>query len=73
MSPFVRRSPRASVHPRLGCPVVCGVRLGQQCIGTGDVPGCVPDIIASALGISRCVWRSPRASVLQHSALSQCA
>eukprot|EP00969_Alexandrium_andersonii_P199475 8809981-Alexandrium_andersonii.AAC.1 len=40
---------RASVHSHLKRPVVCGVRLGHQCFG-------------SALGMSLCVWHSPRAS-----------
>eukprot|EP00969_Alexandrium_andersonii_P252035 11139288-Alexandrium_andersonii.AAC.1 len=61
----VSSSPRASARLRLGCPVVFGVRLGHQCVCAWDAPSCVAfasGISASALGMSRCVWRSPRAS-----------
>eukprot|EP00969_Alexandrium_andersonii_P252687 11167482-Alexandrium_andersonii.AAC.1 len=50
-------------------PRVCGVRLGSQCIRTWDVPlgvAFASGISAPALGNSRWVWRSPRASVHLH-------
>eukprot|EP00969_Alexandrium_andersonii_P145567 6438996-Alexandrium_andersonii.AAC.1 len=69
MSRCVRRSPRASVQLHLGGPVVCGARLGHQCSCTWEVSLCVAlasGVSAAALGRSRCVWRSPRASVQLH-------
>eukprot|EP00969_Alexandrium_andersonii_P224658 9921793-Alexandrium_andersonii.AAC.1 len=61
MSRLGWRSPWASVRHHLGCPIVCGFRLGHQCIGTRDVPLCVAfasgirDISAPALEISRTI------------------
>eukprot|EP00969_Alexandrium_andersonii_P285713 12631409-Alexandrium_andersonii.AAC.1 len=58
-------SPRASAHPHLRRPVVCGVRLGPQRTRAWGAPlgvAVAAGISAPALGMSRCLRRSPRAS-----------